>query len=97
MNIFNELPDIEILDKQIAEAERLSDVLSLPRKPSTNIEEIFDDNLIVLSEYEDQFGANHPALKGQSAELVRICFRERIRKALQRIQLYSKKVVSDTI
>jgi hypothetical protein len=50
MNIFNELPDIEILDKQIAEAERLSDVLSLPRKPSTNIEEIFDDNLNVLSD-----------------------------------------------
>jgi hypothetical protein len=49
MNIFNELPDIEILDKQIAEAERLSDVLSLPRKPSTNIEEIFDD-LNVLSD-----------------------------------------------
>jgi hypothetical protein len=49
MNIFNELPDIEILDKQIAEAERLSDTLNIQQKPYTNIDEIFEDNLNKLS------------------------------------------------
>jgi hypothetical protein len=49
MNIFNELPDIEILDKQIAEAERLSDTLNIQQKPYTNFDEIFEDNLNKLS------------------------------------------------
>jgi|JI6StandDraft_1071083.scaffolds.fasta_scaffold96490_1 hypothetical protein len=47
MNILSELPDIQILDRQLAEAEKLATNISssLPTRPSTNIEGIFDGNL----------------------------------------------------
>lgn len=47
MNILNELPDIEILERQLAEAEKLASNIggSLPDKPTTDIEGIFDGNL----------------------------------------------------
>jgi len=47
MNILNELPDIDVLDRQIAEAEKLAIGIgsSLPSGSPTGIEGVFDGNL----------------------------------------------------